>query len=71
VQRQRDELPRRHQRQCHRYAAGAGLVAFDQHHLQVTTREFLDLARLRDLADLPQLEEMDVEQVRRELLEFG
>jgi segregation and condensation protein B len=38
-----------------------GLVAFDQHHLIVTTRAFLDLAGLRDLADLPPLEDVDVE----------
>ena len=32
-----------------------GLVAHNQHHLLVTTREFLDLAGLRHLADLPPL----------------
>jgi segregation and condensation protein B len=48
-----------------------GLVAFDQHHLIVTTRAFLDLAGLRDLADLPPLEEVDAEEVRRELLGAG
>jgi segregation and condensation protein B len=41
-----------------------GLVAFDQHHLMVTTRAFLDLAGLRDLADLPQLKDVDGEEVR-------
>ena len=44
-----------------------GLVAFDQHHLMVTTRAFLDLAGLRDLADLPPLEDVDVDKVRPEL----
>jgi segregation and condensation protein B len=32
-----------------------GLVELDQHHLLVTTREFLDFAGLSDLADLPPL----------------
>jgi segregation and condensation protein B len=34
-----------------------GLVAFNDHRLLVTTRAFLDLACLRDLADLPQFED--------------
>ena len=46
-----------------------GLVEFDQHHLLVTTRAFLDFAGLRDLADLPPLPDVDAESVRRELLE--
>lgn len=45
-----------------------GLVEFDQHHLLITTRAFLDFACLRDLADLPQLEDVDAEDVRHELL---
>ncbi len=32
-----------------------GLIEHDQHHLLVTTRAFLGLAGLRDLADLPPL----------------
>ena len=32
-----------------------GLVAHNEHHLLVTTRAFLDLMGLRDLADLPML----------------
>jgi segregation and condensation protein B len=32
-----------------------GLIAHNQHHLFVTTRAFLDLMSLRDLADLPSL----------------
>ena len=32
-----------------------GLVAHNQHHLLVTTRAFLELMGLRDLADLPPL----------------
>jgi chromosome segregation and condensation protein ScpB len=35
-----------------------GLVEFDQHHLLVTTRAFLDFAGLRDLADLPPLQDL-------------
>jgi chromosome segregation and condensation protein ScpB len=46
-----------------------GLVEFDQHHLLVTTRAFLDFAGLRDLADLPPLPDVDADDVRRELLE--
>ena len=46
-----------------------GLVEFDQHHLLVTTRAFLDFAGLRDLADLPALPDVDAESLRRELLE--
>jgi segregation and condensation protein B len=34
-----------------------GLVAFDQHHLLVTPRAFLEFGCLRDLADLPPLHE--------------
>jgi segregation and condensation protein B len=48
-----------------------GLVAFDEHHLLVTTRAFLDLASLRDLADLPQLEDVTAEDMRGELLDAG
>jgi segregation and condensation protein B len=48
-----------------------GLVAFDEHHLLVTTRAFLDLASLRDLADLPQLEDVNTEDMRSELLDAG
>jgi hypothetical protein len=50
-----------------------GLVAFDQHHLLVTTRTFLEFAGLRDLADLPALRDVDVdaEEVRRDLLKAG
>jgi segregation and condensation protein B len=48
-----------------------GLVAFNEHHLLVTTRAFLHFACLRDLADLPQLEDIDAEDVRRELLDAG
>jgi chromosome segregation and condensation protein ScpB len=33
-----------------------GLIAHNQHHLLVTTRTFLDLLGLRDMADLPLLE---------------
>jgi segregation and condensation protein B len=32
-----------------------GLIVHNPHHLLVTTRAFLDLAGLRDLADLPSL----------------
>jgi len=46
-----------------------GLVAFDQHHLLVTTRAFLDFACLRELADLPQPEDVDVEQIRQEFVQ--
>jgi segregation and condensation protein B len=46
-----------------------GLVEFDQHHLLVTTRAFLDFAGLRDLADLPPLPDVDAENVSRELLQ--
>ena len=39
-----------------------GLVGFDQHHLLVTTRAFLDFAGLRDLADLPPLPDLAAEE---------
>jgi segregation and condensation protein B len=39
-----------------------GLVGFDQHHLLVTTRAFLDFAGLRDLADLPPLPDLVAEE---------
>jgi len=35
----------------------------------VTTRAFLDLAGLRDLTDLPQLEDVNAEDLRRELVD--
>jgi hypothetical protein len=38
-----------------------GLVVHNEHHLLVTTRAFLDLAGLRDLADLPQQMSDDVD----------
>jgi segregation and condensation protein B len=31
-----------------------GLIEYNPHHLFVTTRQFLDFARLRDLAELPE-----------------
>ena len=40
-----------------------GLVAHNQHHLLVTTRAFLELVGLRDLADLPPLPSLDQEQL--------
>ena len=39
-----------------------GLVGFNQHHLLVTTRAFLDFAGLRDLADLPPLPDLAAEE---------
>lgn len=38
-----------------------GLVVFDEHHLLVTSRAFLDFAGLRDLADLPPLPDLAAE----------
>ena len=40
-----------------------GLIAQNQHHLFVTTRAFLELTGLRDLADLPPLPGLDREQL--------
>ena len=37
-----------------------GLIAHNQHHLFVTTRAFLELTGLRDLADLPPLPGRDL-----------
>ncbi len=36
-----------------------GLIAHNPHHLLVTTRAFLELAAMRDLADLPPLASLD------------
>jgi segregation and condensation protein B len=38
------------------------LLAFDQHRLLVTTRVFLEFAGLRDLADLPSLQNLATEE---------
>jgi segregation and condensation protein B len=40
-----------------------GLVEFDQHHLLVTALAFLDLAGLRDLADLPALPDVNINEL--------
>jgi len=45
-----------------------GLVVFDEHHLLVSTRAFLDLAGLRDLADLPPLLDPESEAAHPDLL---
>jgi segregation and condensation protein B len=41
------------------------LVEFDQHHLLITTRTFLDFAGLRDLADLRMLPDVDPDDLQR------